>query len=199
MHAALAGDAEHAMLDKMAGRGFLDMTRLSASDYGIWKGILETNREGIAQALRRFTESLSVVSSLASNEDAVLAWEQAGGRRRKMGPESLPNPRKQDLRSMIDHYDRQILSALAHRVEAARRIGKIKANQAAPFTDPDRERRLMQKRREWGKALSLPDDMIKDLFAVILKHSTKIQMRSLNPVTRFPSIRFFKTGMHSSA
>lgn len=54
MHAAQAGDAEHAMLDKLAGRGFLEMTRLAASDYGIWKGVLETNKEAIDEALDRF-------------------------------------------------------------------------------------------------------------------------------------------------
>lgn len=175
MHAALAGDAEHAMLDKMAGRGFLDMTRLSASDYGVWKGILETNRDGIAQALRRFNESLSFVAGSISEDALALAWEMAGGKRRKMGPESMPRPRKQDLRGTIDICDRKILAALAHRIEAARRIGKIKTSQSSPVTDPDRERRMMQKRAEWGEALSLPGDMIEELFAVILKHSTKIQ------------------------
>ncbi len=43
MHAAQAGDAEHAMLDKLAGRGFLDMTRCrppaSGSGKGFWKRI----------------------------------------------------------------------------------------------------------------------------------------------------------------
>jgi chorismate mutase len=163
------------MLDKMAGRGFLDMTRLSASDYKIWKGILETNRDGIVQALTRFHESLSLISGLVSDQDAVLAWEKAAGRRRKMGPESLPKPRKQDLRSMIDQYDRQILSALAHRVETARRIGKIKTHQSAPVTDPDREKRMLKQRTEWGNALNLPGDFIDELFAVIMKYSTKIQ------------------------
>jgi len=38
MHSAQSGDAEHGMLEKLAGRGFLDMTRLAASDYEIWKG-----------------------------------------------------------------------------------------------------------------------------------------------------------------
>ena len=175
MHAALSGDAEHGMLDKMAGRGFLDMTRLSASDYKIWKGILQTNRDGIARALTRFNESLSLISGLIMNQEAVLAWERAAGRRRKMGPESLPKPRKRDLRSMIDQYDRQILSALAGRVETVRRIGKIKANQLKPFTDPDREKRMLKRRAEWGKSLNLPADFIDELFAVILKHSTKIQ------------------------
>ncbi|MEJ2112033.1 MAG: prephenate dehydrogenase/arogenate dehydrogenase family protein, partial [Acidobacteriota bacterium] len=47
MDAAMAGDAEHGMLDRMAAKGFLDMTRLAASDFGVWKGILETNRTGI--------------------------------------------------------------------------------------------------------------------------------------------------------
>lgn len=175
MHAALAGDAEHAMLEKMAGSGFLDMTRLSASDYGVWKGILETNRKGIAKALGRFNESLSFLSDSISKDDLALAWERSGGRRRKMSPESLPLPRKEDLRSMIDRYDRQILTALAHRIETARRIGKLKSNQSAPVTDPDRERRMLLKRAEWGKSLSLSSDLIDDLFAVILKHSTKVQ------------------------
>jgi prephenate dehydrogenase len=178
MNAALAGDAEHAMLEKMAGRGFLDMTRLSASDYGIWRGILETNSEAIAKALGRFKESLSFVCNSISKDELEICWEQAGRRRRNMGPESLPRPRKQDLRSMIDRYDRQILTALANRIEAARRIGKIKTNQSAPVADPDRERRMMHHRSEWGKSLSLSDNLIEELFAVILKHSTKVQEKT---------------------
>ena len=180
MHAALAGDAEHAMLEMMAGRGFLDMTRLSASDYGIWRGILESNSEAIAKALDRFKESLSFVCNSISKDELALCWERAGRRRRNMGPESLPRPRKQDLRSMIDRYDRQILTALANRIEAARRIGKIKTNQSAPVTDTDRERRMMHHRSEWGKSLSLSDDLIEELFAVILKHSTKVQEKTSN-------------------
>jgi chorismate mutase len=76
---------------------------------------------------------------------------------------------------MIDRYDKQILAALGHRIEIARRIGKLKMNQAAPVVDPDRERRMMLQRREWGKSLSLPESLIEELFAVILKHSSRIQ------------------------
>jgi prephenate dehydrogenase len=175
MHSALAGDAEHAMLDKLAGRGFLDMTRLAASDYGIWKGILETNRDAISQAVDRFSKSLSLISGGKPESEFALTWEQAGKRRRKMGPESLARPRKHDLRNMIDRYDKQLLTALGHRIELARRIGKLKMHQATPVVDPDRERRLMLQRREWGKSLSLPEEMIEELFAVILKHSSRIQ------------------------
>jgi prephenate dehydrogenase len=175
MHAALAGDAEHAMLDKLAGRGFLDMTRLAASDYGIWKGILETNIEAIGQAVDRFGRSLSFICGGMLRGEAELAWENAGKHRRKMGPESMAKPRKHDLRSIVDRFDKQIVTALGHRIEAVRRIGKLKASQSAPVVDPDRERRMMVQRDEWGKSLGLPKEMIEELFAVIMKHSSLIQ------------------------
>jgi len=179
MNAALAGDAEHAMLEKLAGRGFLDMTRLAASDYGMWEGILETNKEAVEQAVEQFGRSLSFLSGGISGNEIGIAWEQAGKRRRKMGPDSLARPRKHDLRSMIDRYDKQLLAALGHRIEMARKIGKLKMSQASPVVDPDRERRLMQQRREWGKSLSLPEELVDELFAVILKHSSRIQAAKL--------------------
>jgi prephenate dehydrogenase len=175
MHVALAGDAEHAMLDKLAGRGFLDMTRLAASDYGIWKGILETNAEAIAQAVDRFNASLSSICGGMLRGEAEPAWENAGKHRRKMGPESMTRPRKHDLRSIVDRFDKQILTALGHRIEAVRRIGKLKASQSTPVLDPDRERRMMVQRDEWGKSLGLPHEMIEELFSVIMKHSSRIQ------------------------
>ncbi len=175
MHAALAGDASHGMLTKLAGRGFLDMTRLAASDYGIWEGILETNKEAIQHAIEQFGKSLEIISKGISGNQLGIAWEQAAKNRRKMGPDSLARPRKYDLRIMIDRYDKQMLSALGHRIETARKIGKIKMSQAAPVVDPDRERRLLQQRKDWGKSLSLPEDMVEEVFSVILKHSSRIQ------------------------
>jgi len=175
MNTALAGDAEHGMLDKMAGRGFLDMTRLAASDYGIWKGILETNADAIRNAVDQFMKNLESIRSEIPGEGAAPAWEYAGKRRRKMGPENLPRPRKHDLRSMVDRFDKQLLTALGHRIDVVRRIGKLKMSQSTPVVDPDRERRMMVQRGEWGKSLGLPEEMIDELFAVIMKHSSRIQ------------------------
>jgi prephenate dehydrogenase len=175
MEAARASDAEHAMLDKLAGRGFLDMTRLAASDYGMWRGILDTNQEAIRQAVDRFNQRLSKLISGTPEGEIALTWDQAGRHRRKMVPESLIRPRKHDLRSMIDRYDKQILSVLGHRIDTARKIGKLKVNQAAPVIDPDRERRMMAVRGEWGRSLGLPQELVDDLFAVILKHSSRVQ------------------------
>jgi prephenate dehydrogenase len=175
MHAALAGDAEHGLLDKLGGRGFLDMTRLAASDYGIWKGILETNADAIAHAVANFSKSLSFISGGMLGAETALAWEKAAKKRRKMGPESLPRPRKHDLRSIVDRYDKQIVTALGHRIEAVRKIGKLKASQSTPVVDPDREKRMMVQRDEWGKSLGLPKEFIEELFTVIMKNSSRIQ------------------------
>ena len=175
MQTAMAGDAEHGMLDKLAGRGFLDLTRLAASDYGIWKGILGTNREAIRDTAAGFGRRLALLAGGEPDPAAEAAWERAARRRRAMGPESAPRPRKHDLRTMIDRCDKQILTALGRRVEIARRIGRLKASQASPVVDPDRERRMMAPRREWGKSLGLPGELVEELFTVILKHSSRIQ------------------------
>lgn len=175
MDSALAGDAEHGMLEKMAGRGFLDMTRLAASNYGMWKGILETNAEAIGAAIDRFRRTLSSISDEMLEAGMEITWERAARRRRKMAPETLARPRKQDLRTVIDRQDKQILTVLAHRIDIARKIGKLKMYQATPVVDADREKRMMVQRRDWGKSLGLPEDMIDELFAVIVKHSSRIQ------------------------
>jgi prephenate dehydrogenase len=175
MLAAQAGDAEHAMLDKLAGRGFLDMTRLAASEFAMWQGILETNRDAIEESLDRFGRSLAQLREAIANGSEALLWEQAGSRRRKMAADRLVTPRKTDLRSQIDRCDKQILAALGHRMQAARRIGKLKMSQAVPVHDPDRERRMLLQRKEWAHSLGLSSDLIDELFAVIVKHSSRIQ------------------------
>lgn len=175
MHAAQTADATHTMLEALAGRGFLDMTRLAASDFGVWKGILETNREAIMEAIGRFENSLDLLRDRVAEGNPANLWEEAGKRRRKIGAENLGRPRKIDLRGTIDRCDKQLLVSLGHRMQAARKVGRLKMNQAAPVHDPDRERRLLRQRAEWGQSLGLSQDLIDDVFAVILRHSNLIQ------------------------
>jgi chorismate mutase len=141
----------------------------------MWKGILETNKNAIKHEIDSFYKNLSFLGNGLPGNEVALAWEKAGKSRRAMRPDSMTRPRKQDLRSMIDHYDKQILGFLGHRIETARKIGKLKMHQSTPVTDPDRERRMMRQRDEWGKSLGLPDDLVKEIFDVIVKHSSRIQ------------------------
>ena len=178
MHAAMADDAEHGMLEKMAGRGFLDMTRLAASNYVMWKGIITTNAEAVGEALESFSRSLAFITREMAEPAAEEAWENAAKQRRSMTPDSRLRFRKQDLRTVIDRQDKQLMSALAKRFDAVRKIGKLKAHQSAPVIDADREKKMMIERRDWGKSLGLPEEMIEELFAVILRHSSHVQKPS---------------------
>ena len=92
MQAARAGDAGHAMLDQIAGHGFLDMTRFAASDYGIWHGILKTNQEAILEAVDCFSRSLSALNGGVPEEEKARIWEKAGQHRRKMVPGNVVRP-----------------------------------------------------------------------------------------------------------
>ncbi|MCL2877518.1 MAG: prephenate dehydrogenase/arogenate dehydrogenase family protein [Acidobacteria bacterium] len=175
MHAAMTDDAEHGMLEKMAGRSFLDITRLAASSYVMWKGVMKTNAEAIREALESFNRSLAFIIKEMMEPSAEEAWEQAAKMRWTMTPDSRLRFRKQDLRMVIDQHDKQLMSVLAKRFDAVRKIGKLKAHQSVPVVDADREKRMMVERRDWGKSLGLPEDMTGELFAVILKHSSRLQ------------------------
>ncbi len=175
MHAALTDDGTHSMLEVLAGRGFLDMTRLAASDYGVWAGILEANHQSIADAMARFDRSFGLLRDAISAGNAALLWEEASRRRRQIGMENLIRMRKPDLRGMIDQYDKQMLGVLSRRMQAAAKIGRLKMHQATPVHDPERERRLLRQRSEWGRSLGLSQEFIDELFALILRHSNRLQ------------------------
>ena len=76
---------------------------------------------------------------------------------------------------MIDRYDKQILGALGGRMQVVKKIGELKRNQAVPVHDPDREKRMMDQREEWGRSLGLPAELVGRIFAAILAHSNQMQ------------------------
>jgi prephenate dehydrogenase len=180
MHAALEEDATHGLLEMIAGRGFLDLTRVAASEFEVWSGILETNKASIQKSLSRFEKSLAELREAMESNKMALLWERVSRRRRRMGLDSQPRMRKVDLRGLIDSYDKQLMGAVANRMQLARKMGTLKQHQELAVRDPEREQRLLAQRREWGKALDLPPELIRELFAVILKHSVQAQ-RTRNP------------------
>jgi prephenate dehydrogenase len=175
MRAAMTNDAEHGMLEKLAGRGFLDMTRLASADYTMWKGIMATNAEAIEEAMDNFNRNLEFIVKEMMEPGVETDWEKIAKLRRALTPENRLRPRKKDLRTIIDRLDKQFISILAQRFNAVRKIGTLKAYQSTPVVDPDREKRMMAERRDWGQSLGLPEEMIEELFAVILRHSSQIQ------------------------
>ena len=59
--ATVAAQPDGAALGRVAGAGFGDMTRLAASEWSVWRDILETNPSEVAAALDAFLSKLAMV------------------------------------------------------------------------------------------------------------------------------------------
>ena len=69
----------------LAGKGFLDATRIAGGDGGLWRDILLDNRENLAASIDRLRESLDALQSMLHPDraDDLRAWlDQAADRRR---------------------------------------------------------------------------------------------------------------------
>lgn len=56
---ALAGDADWAEMQRVAGSGFRDMSRLAAGDPGLYAAITSTNRDAVAESVRAIEAALA--------------------------------------------------------------------------------------------------------------------------------------------
>lgn len=181
MHSALEVDREHGMLEMVAGKGFLDLTRIAASDYSVWQGILDTNRAEIGQAFDVLSRSMDLVRAALDKGELGSLWEQVSRRRRMMTLDSLPKLRRPDMRKLIDRYDEQIIKALGNRMHIVKKLGRLKADREMPVHDPDRERRLLAKRVEWAQSLDLPPELVHKLFQAIMEYSRELQSNTGEP------------------
>ena len=62
---------------RVAGSGLLDTTRLALSAYDIWKDIIATNRENIAEALDSYIEQLAVIRARLDSPLLAEDFEKA--------------------------------------------------------------------------------------------------------------------------
>lgn len=60
----------------LAGRGFIDSTRIASGDAGLWRDIFLENRENVARGVRELHDQLHRLLALLENEeaDAVKRW-----------------------------------------------------------------------------------------------------------------------------
>lgn len=175
MRAAVEQDHQHELLEQLVGPCFLDMTRVAASNPGMWQGIIDTNRAPVTDALNRFLAQLNEVQDAMQRGDLAELWAHAGRARRGMTPETMPRDRKPDLRTLIDRCDAQLLKILARRLHIVKRIGRVKRHRDDPVGDPRRETQMRDQRLAWAHKLSLPTELVDDFFDLIVSHSRRIQ------------------------
>jgi prephenate dehydrogenase len=76
----------------LAGKGFLDTTRIAGGDGALWRDILQDNRDNLTDAIRRFRGTLDDLLRLLEPDqrEALAKWlDQAAERRAKLLAEKL--------------------------------------------------------------------------------------------------------------
>ena len=71
----------------LCGKGFLDITRIAAGDAGLWRDILQDNRDSVRASIRRLIDSLGGLEALLepNRSEELHRWlEQAAARRQKL-------------------------------------------------------------------------------------------------------------------
>ena len=68
----------------VAGKGFLDTTRIAGGDGALWRDILQDNADNVADSIRRFRQQLDQLLDLLepANRDALAKWLDAAAERR---------------------------------------------------------------------------------------------------------------------
>lgn len=69
----------------LAGKGFMDATRIAAGDAGLWRDIFLDNRDNISAGIQRMKAELDrlLMALDANDEEAVMAWLDAAASMRQ--------------------------------------------------------------------------------------------------------------------
>jgi prephenate dehydrogenase len=86
---ALAAALVHAQTDDalaLAGKGFLDTTRIAAGDAGLWRDILLDNRDNLRAGLGRLRRDLDGLLALLEKSDSegLRSWLESASKRREV-------------------------------------------------------------------------------------------------------------------
>ncbi len=128
---ALATVADGADLD-LSGGGFIDMTRLAASDPGLWRHIVGDNAEPVRAALRRLTEQLE---GLLAEDDLGAAAEQLVARGRQVRARMRVRAGRPDLTAIqVSVPDRPGALAAVFAVSAGTNIEDVEIEHGAVGT-----------------------------------------------------------------
>lgn len=79
------------------------------------------------------------------------------------------------LRREIDSIDSEILSAVARRIEVARRIGAVKASSGSPARDPEREAEIERRWAEAAARLGIPVEAAARISRIFIQASLQVQ------------------------
>ena len=75
------------------------------------------------------------------------------------------------LRNKIDTLDNQLIGLLAQRLDLVAQVGVVKNEAGVPIYAPEREKRMLQKRRQEADEAGIGGDLIEDILRRLMRES----------------------------
>ena len=88
----------------------------------------------------------------------------------------------EELREQIDHADKEMLQAIANRMELCDKIGEYKKEKNVSVLQLDRWEQILESRAEWGKVLNLESNFIQEFLKAIHDESIRRQEYIMNDI-----------------
>jgi chorismate mutase len=88
---------------------------------------------------------------------------------------SAPNPEVDRARGEIERIDRQLVTLIAERVQAAREIGRAKRDAGLKTLDPAREAVVVRRAGELAREAGLDDEVVRRIFRQLIALSRNAQ------------------------
>lgn len=83
----------------------------------------------------------------------------------------------EEFRRKIDQIDQDILELLSKRLSLVKEIGDIKHREGVSIYQPERIKKVISSRCQWGKAKAIRTDLVRELFECLIRYSMEEEKR----------------------
>jgi isochorismate pyruvate lyase len=85
----------------------------------------------------------------------------------------------EEIRQAIDEIDCQILKLFSERYGFVKAIVKFKTDEASVIAE-NRQKEVIEKRREWATELGLNPDLFEDIYWTLMRYNVRKELEMLN-------------------
>lgn len=79
------------------------------------------------------------------------------------------------IRAEVERLDRELVSLIVERFQAARQVAAIKRREGLPVLDPAQEAAVLRRAAEWARAAGLPAEGVREVFWSLIALTRRAQ------------------------
>ncbi len=82
-----------------------------------------------------------------------------------------------DLRKKLDEVDKELVDVIAKRIAIIPEVAEVKKEEGIPRSDPEREKRILEAKRELAEEKGISPDVVEDIFQRLIQESHVIERK----------------------